>query len=497
MSEIKHTWSKYQETFFNKLTNSKSNLVVQATPGSSKSTILVEGAKRINPTAKVLFVAFNKSIVEELQKKLPARVKCSTLHAMGNSALYAKFKHLKLTESKTLIFVNYRIKKWNIEKKFEDAYKFKICRIVELMRLNLVEDMCGIDDLIDHYDLDFMEPNYQTHIQEVWQDIKKYNLQPATEKDPKMVDFCDMVHLPTQLEGVKVFQYDYVMCDESQDFSKAQHLLIEKFVKPNTGRTIFVGDPFQGIYSFASADSQSFKILTEKPNTEVLPLPISYRCPRKVVELANQIHNTIEVWEKAEEGVVREGKLEEIKGECFVICRTNRPLIMLYYHLISNGVNCEFKNRQIIEPVLKFVNGFVGSSQASAKAVMDAKTAQIKADLKAKGIKKPTKHKKFIQYQEKAQITKFLFDKFGSFERIVIQLKQAMNKKDGTVQLMTVHFSKGLESERVFIIMPESLGLIEADMNEWEKEAEKNCHYVAVTRSKKELIFIPEEEFSV
>ena len=55
--------------------------------------------------------------------------------------------------------------------------------------------------------------------------------------------------------------------------------------------------------------------------------------------------------------------------------------------------------------------------------------------------------------------------------------------------LSSIHKSKGLEADRVFILGDELMPLKKAELN-WEKEQEENLMYVAYTRAKSELIFI-------
>lgn len=491
---MSHKHSSYQEAIFKAVSETNKNILIQAGPGASKSYTIIECTKRVSPVAKVLFIAFNKSIVEELTKKLPTRVKCQTLHALGNGLLYGKFKHLKMIESKTLIFANKHIKKWDIAKKDQDMYKYMICRIIELMRFNLVEDELSIDTLIDDYGLEFREKDYMKHILEVWKDLKYYNIQTngIDEKNPKMIDFCDMIYLPNLLD-ITPTQYDVVCCDEVQDFNLAQIELAKRLIKPKTGRFIAVGDKCQSIYMFLGASAISFDEFGSMPNTISLRLPITYRCPISVISEINKVYDTVEPWENAKEGIVREGSWTEIKGDCFVLCRNNKPLIALYYQLIAVGVKCVFKNAQIIEPTLKFCESFVGMHPTVAGNYMKDKLRSIYNELKLeKGVKKPTKHKKFQQYAEKSKLAMYLADKFGSYEKTVIQLRAIMQQKEevGKVVLATVHYSKGLESDRVFIIRPDLLGKSDKDMSESDLISEKNVKYVAVSRSKNELIYV-------
>jgi hypothetical protein len=67
------------------------------------------------------------------------------------------------------------------------------------------------------------------------------------------------------------------------------------------------------------------------------------------------------------------------------------------------------------------------------------------------------------------------------------------NDKDG-VCLSTIHKAKGLEADNVFILCP-SLMPSKYAKKEWEKTAEENLIYVAITRAKKTLNYISEDLF--
>ena len=63
-------WSPYQSAIFDVVKNTRDSLVVNAVAGSGKTTTIVEAAKRLPPDQRVLLVAFNKSIVTELQQRI-------------------------------------------------------------------------------------------------------------------------------------------------------------------------------------------------------------------------------------------------------------------------------------------------------------------------------------------------------------------------------------------------------------------------------------------
>ena len=60
--------------------------------------------------------------------------------------------------------------------------------------------------------------------------------------------------------------------------------------------------------------------------------------------------------------------------------------------------------------------------------------------------------------------------------------------------LSTIHKAKGLENDRVFFLCPELIPSRFATMD-WQFEQEQNLKYVAITRAKKELIYVHSKEF--
>ena len=74
--------SKYQRAVYQFIKSCKGNAVVEAVAGSGKSTTIVNAIDIISQNKRILFLAFNRSIVAELQKKIGKKDNCDikTLH---------------------------------------------------------------------------------------------------------------------------------------------------------------------------------------------------------------------------------------------------------------------------------------------------------------------------------------------------------------------------------------------------------------------------------
>ena len=81
-------YSKYQEEIFNEVEKGNSNLVINAVAGSGKTTTIVECCKRLScERDNVKFLAFNKSIVQELESRIGSYADVSTMHAFALSII--------------------------------------------------------------------------------------------------------------------------------------------------------------------------------------------------------------------------------------------------------------------------------------------------------------------------------------------------------------------------------------------------------------------------
>ena len=109
-------WSKYQNEIFEYATASEtSSFAIRAVAGSGKTTTEIECARRIaakNPEQSILFLAFNKSIVEELKQRTQEfpSIRCYTLHSMGLATLAKSKLKINVNDSKyrNYILDNYK-----------------------------------------------------------------------------------------------------------------------------------------------------------------------------------------------------------------------------------------------------------------------------------------------------------------------------------------------------------------------------------------------------
>jgi len=96
MTDNKKNWSKYQLAVFENVATGTGHTVVKAVAGSGKTTTIVEALGHIPSGCRTLFVAFNKSIAEELKKRAPLGVEVSTLHSYGLKTITRALGRLRI-----------------------------------------------------------------------------------------------------------------------------------------------------------------------------------------------------------------------------------------------------------------------------------------------------------------------------------------------------------------------------------------------------------------
>ena len=284
------TYSKYQKDIFDFVKNGQGNAVVEASAGAGKSTTLIKCLDFIDEDKTILMSAFNTDIVSVLKRKTKdfPNVNCATLHSIGRTMLQRNYPkdELTLDELKYKSYLNTNIKSlssidtYSLSKKDFGRYMKNIETFVNFGRAYLCQTVKDLDLIEDRYGIDTVADE-----KEVALDVMEYG-----KTDLSKIDFTDMIWLPNVLFCKPIgMKYDWIMLDEVQDLSVCQREIILKCRKINT-RMILVGDKKQCIFSFSSADPQSFEKLKDIPNTITLPLSISYRCAENIVNFAKK-HN--------------------------------------------------------------------------------------------------------------------------------------------------------------------------------------------------------------
>jgi len=517
--------SVYQQGIYDFITNGIGNAVVSAVAGSGKTTTLINALNLIPDNLNVLFMAFNKSIAEELKGRVPknaSNISVKTIHSYGYFSLTKDMKieidankYKKMLRQMVAFFETgdyEQIKKYKFDLKqmsllenfeFDDSEKQEIQDKVGYF--NRVLSLCDLGRL-NLVDLN----NQDNGVQMLYDIAKKHNIDIINGECYRAwlliqlgssvlssADFTDMVFLPIYLK-LKTRQYDIVFIDECQDLNTCQRTLMEKAIKKDTGRFIAVGDPAQAIYGFSGADADSFKKLTEIPNTIQLPLSVCYRCGSDIIEFAKKLVPQLEASPNAKTGMIDYNcSYKNVVENDMIICRNTMPLVSLCMRYLKQGKKSYVMGTDISSSLINMVDGCRRKTEIFSIENVFARIYKEKSKLVQMIMKKENvtqedaeENSMVIAFMDKVNTLEVLSDGCDTGDDLIEKLKEIFkdDSKDG-ICLSTIHKSKGLEADRVFIIHSDLMPSKHAK-KDWEKEQEKNLQYVAYTRAKSLLGFI-------
>lgn len=524
MGTLKFEPSEYQNNVFDFILNGSGNAVISAVAGSGKTTTLLEVLKLISKDKSVLFLAFNKNISDELKGKVPKNdnTVVQTVHAFGYASLMNhgicesidNHKYNKILrnildhgtgkkkgsiseykfDTKHGTYVKQIIK--NLKKIKEDEmndYIKNVVKLCNLGRLNLVDfdiksiGINEIKDISNQHSIDHESGEAST----AWYLIKLGLYYKS------VIDYTDMIVLPIVLD-LEMKVYDFVFIDECQDLNTSQRTLMTKSINPDSGRFIAVGDPKQAIYGFAGADHESYMKLKTIPDTIELPLSITYRCAKQIVDEVIEINPDIEHSPENTKGeVLRSFSYKDIRDGDMVLCRQTFPIVSLCIKLLSEGK----KSFIIGSDIGKSIGNLISSCERSTEDFTmenvfnrlyhdrDVLVTKIMENYKLSKAES-LQHTQVILLNEKIQIIEVLSMGITDPLDVIRKINDIFsdNNKVG-ICLSNIHKSKGLEAERVFIIHEELMPSKYAKTDQ-ELEQEENLRYVAYTRAKTTLGFV-------
>lgn len=501
--------SKYQLAIYDFVEHGLGNAVISASAGSGKTYTIIKLLDYIPKDKKVLIVAFNRDIRQEIKAKVinagHKNVQVDTFHSLGYKILNANFnRRFVNTDPNEYKYSNYisnnisqlsTINTFRLGKQFSQ-YLSNIQNLVNFGRCYLSETVEDLDKVCERYGIICIADEKEVAVK-----VLEWG-----EKCLDEIDYTDMVWLPNTLHlDSKFYKYDWIIVDECQDLNMVEKDMLFTCRRMGT-RMLFFGDKAQAIYSFSGADSEAFDKLRELEDTIQLPLSISYRCPKNIVEYVHYLVPTIEYDKKnkIKGEIIENANLSDVKDGDMILCRNNAPLAKIYIELLRNGIKTKILGKDY--------------SANLSKTIKNTKEELLNVDLNMQGVfsklydifydlVETTMHKQNIT-KEEALTSSSIIAKLDEIKVLEIlseglttskELQERINdiftdNKESGIILSTIHKSKGLESPNVYIAC-KSLMPSKTAKQPWEIEQENNLIYVAYTRTKNKLGFLDETEF--
>ncbi|WP_204104405.1 MULTISPECIES: ATP-dependent helicase [Spirulina sp. CCY15215] len=287
----------------------RGSLLVLAGPGSGKTSVLTCRIARIlnetpNKNFRILGLTFTNKAADEMRTRVnelvpgqEKRLFLGTFHSFCASILRQHGNHIKInsnfriySEQKDLIAIlGDAVEKAKEKSDLVIDLDKKALPTIQGLQSHLVfaEDSQGIQDYIKKNRaleslgkrLTVIYPAYEV-------ELKKRN---ALDFNSLILKAYELLKkFPILAQNYRIV-YPYICIDEFQDTNNSQYDFIRLLVGATNPNLFVVADDDQIIYQWNGASHQRISQLKEDYKPEVIQLPINYRCPAKIVRLANNL----------------------------------------------------------------------------------------------------------------------------------------------------------------------------------------------------------------
>lgn len=416
--------SKFDDSQQEAITAPEDKVVIRAPAGSGKTTCAIEAIVNyrynyIND--KICAITYTRAAKAEMDQRLKQQgvydVEVATIHAWSrNYIMEIAAKH-----HETVMLLNdFDIN--DILQNLSDEYlKYSNLRFINQYALRRYINEHRVDEK------DSRNKRTYEAIEERYIDYKK---------EHGLYDFTD---LPQYLYDLmeKYDEYitniDALFVDEFQDVDPVQIEVFKRVI--NTRKKFYIGDKWQSIYQFRSADGEAFEKLEDFSQYK---LRYNYRSYQEIINYATTVYSS----------------LERMLESCY---GNDKPYISKVLACETSSIHCArgYGGKvQIVNP-FNFVYTIKGDD--------------------------PNEYTK-VRYRSK-DVNDLIKDFLNTHANVMILCrtnKQANKLKEAKLAADTIHQAKGLEYENVIVV--DSPVTNEEDIN---------IAYVALTRAKNNLLVVP------
>lgn len=477
LSEIKwgeHFLTSEQEHALNLSKNGKW-LKVEAYAGSGKTTLLNIISTLALSDKKVLYIAFNKAIVEEASREFPNNVTCKTTHSLAAASKVAwrnkrkgdgRFAKARLGNPNG----NYLVQRFGLRKGVEPLTDVGLANYA----MEIVTRFCNTDAREISLKHSFSDIFEKIEDEKLHKPLKQAGVELAKKLWKQMSDTENDI-LITHDVYLKVWAlgkpdlsfYDVILFDEAQD---ANPLILDVVASQTKTQNIFVGDRYQQIYSWRGAINAMSTIETDG----YAEISQSFRFGSEIADLASKVLSFAYDKKISVKGFDKiPSRVCSVASPTAVITRTNALLINELLSVVDGYSNRKVAIEGGIQPLLALLRGA--------------------RDLK-RG--KRTSQAELATFENWKQVEEFAETPMGGSLKTLVTLARdgvddlidsleecnsVTDTKKADIVFTTAHKSKGKEYRSV------RLGSDFRRIKEGECSEEANLLYVALTRATHEL----------
>lgn len=465
-----------QEEVIRFSTQEDQHLMIRARAGTGKTFVLESVARALPARERTITMAFNKENARELQTRVPSYVIAKTFHGLGFDALRRVWgRGLKPNRDRQRQLIE-RIVPLKTPNRF--SVMAQVARATSLAMNALAQTSEEVFALLLDHDI-VIEPGVEPQSFVNW----VLDTMVASLVKTDAPSFDDMIYVPAAL-GWPTGVYRNLLVDEGQDTNNAQTALVRNACADN-GRIRVFGDDRQALYHFRGAGHGQFDLLKSDIHADERPLTWTFRCPERVVILAQAIVSDYQVAPGADRGEVRwrteADLLRDARYGDVVISRTNYGCVRVCMALLRRGRRARIVGKNFAEELLRLVDRSGVDTVPALLEWLDTwvfleveRLIALRREDRADAIRDAAEALREISANAAGVFA------IAEFRRTISDLLEGEDTSN-CVLITTVHKAKGLEWPRVW--------LIESTFNVRNTEGE-NCYYVGVTRARESLFLV-------
>lgn len=303
-------------------------------------------------------------------------------------------------------------------------------------------------------------------------------------------------------------RYPTIYIDEAQDLNYFQHMMLNSLKENTNINIVLLGDPNQSIYQFRGAKPSLFRNLFNQGYNH-REITVSVRCHPSILHYANKIfnNNIQKNFVDSHVQVIDDFNLDflrSLNGNVFILVENNKTAINIYEDLkndfdiyFSKGLDDipddYIKNKEVIDELIKY---YVNYDNENDRYKYPIDELFLYLNNYIKNIKRKyfkLQNRTFVDFIMDISILIGIEISRETVEKIYQKLNDEKYKyyyyiSDKMNKIMTIHSSKGLESNDVVIILETPYNI--------NNEEFKNKLFVAITRAKKNVYIYMKESFS-
>ena len=467
------------------------NIKINAVAGSGKTTTIIEYAKQLPKDAKVIYIAFNKTVKDEAAIKFASlglqNIRVETAHSLAYKHIVVRSGFtLKANGYKTQELPNILEMQSNAEKHYEFIIANHVLKLVSLFcnsSKQKVEEVDYLATIDNEKTLQFVKSCLPFIVLQTRRFLAKMN--------NKEIEITHDFYLKKFQLAQPILPYQYILFDEAQDASAA---MLDVVLKQQATK-IIVGDTHQQIYSWRYAINS-----LEQVAFATLHLTNSFRFNDNIASLANEVLQYKKTFfeNQVVENVIGVGKSESMQSKA-TIARTNIGLLVEAISYVTN--NKKVATIYFEGNINSYTYADDGTSLYDVLFLYNNQHSKINDPL-IKSMKQFKDLEEFIDKTSDMQLG-MLVEIVKEYENEIFDILKLLKEKHvsfeqkNTAKMIftTVHRCKGLEYDEVYL----AEDFITKDKLEKQVEngieplkliklnEEVNLLYVAITRAKTKL----------